>query len=362
MVNIVRTRVADESGFWPQVLGTVARCASAIAAAAIAATAAGAAQAADWANVVMYHRFGEDAFPSTNIHIEQFEAHLAEVQSGGYNVLALPDIIAALRERRDLPDRTVAITVDDAYLSVYNEAWPRLKAAGLPFTLFVATDPIDRGLAGYMTWEQIRELAQAGVTIGSQTATHPHLPAMPLERVRAELAQSNQRFQEELGEVPTIFAYPYGEFGRAVAGVVAEAGFVAAFGQHSGVAHALSDMYALPRFAMNETYGSLERFKLAANALPLKVTEITPTDTVLSGANPPPFGFTVADDIANLRLLACFASNQPGPTRIERLGERRFEVRLDQAFEPGRGRINCTMPASGNRWRWFGIQFYIPRN
>jgi hypothetical protein len=86
--------------------------------------------AADSAVFLMYHRFGEDAYPSTNVRIEQFEAHVAELTSGKYNVMPVGEILGALRSGKSLPDRTIGITIDDAYLSVYKEAWPRLKAAG----------------------------------------------------------------------------------------------------------------------------------------------------------------------------------------------------------------------------------------
>jgi peptidoglycan/xylan/chitin deacetylase (PgdA/CDA1 family) len=328
---------------------------------ALVAGFAGAAVAGDWASVIMYHRFGENTYPATNIRIDQFEAHLAELATGGYTVLPLPDIVAKLRTGGDLPDRTLAITIDDAYASVYQQAWPRLRAAGLPFTLFVATDPIDHGLAGYMTWDQLRELAEAGVTIGSQTASHPHMPNQNRARNEAEIGKSNRRFRTELGATPETFAYPYGEYGSEVKDIVSQSGFLAAFGQHSGVAYAGSDPFSWPRFAMNETYGSLSRFRLAVNALPLKIADRTPADTFLTGQNPPLFGFTVTDDLPNLQQLACFASNQSGPATLERLGERRIEVRLEGAFQPGRGRINCTLPGPNKRWRWFGTQFYIPR-
>ena len=319
------------------------------------------AAAADWASVVMYHRFGEAGFPSTNIRLDQFEAHLAELTSGRYTVLALPDIVDAMKTGRSLPDRTVAITVDDAYASVYAEAWPRLKAAGLPLTLFIATDAVDEANKVYMSWDQIRELAEQGVTIGSQTASHPHMANLSGQRNRWEIRKSNDRFKSELGVAPRLFAYPYGEYGAAVREIVIAAGFDAAFGQHSGVSYGGSDMFTLPRFAMNENYGDIARLRLAANAMPLRVTDITPADTLLTKHNPPAFGFTVAEKLANLHLLACFASNQPEPARLERLGENRFEVRLDTPFAPGRGRINCTVPAPDRRWRWFGTQFYIPK-
>ena len=86
-----------------------------------------AARAADSAVVLMYHRFGEMKHPTTNITIKQFEAHIAELSSGEYTVIALPEIIATLRARRPLPNKTVGISIDDAFLSVYEIAWPRLR-------------------------------------------------------------------------------------------------------------------------------------------------------------------------------------------------------------------------------------------
>ena len=196
--------------------------------------------------------------------------------------------------------------------------------------------------------------------ISEQTSSHPHLPDVSDEQLQKEFMHSNARFNDEIGFVPKLLAYPFGEFGMREKRAAEQAGFIAAFGQHSGVAYANADLYGLPRFAMNENFGSVQRFRLAANALPLRVYDITPHDTVLRDENPPAFGFTVEEGLGGLNRLACFASNQDGAVRIERLGDRRMEVRIEKKFAKGRGRINCTMPAGGDRWRWFGMQFYIP--
>ncbi len=321
------------------------------------------AYAADSATVFMYHRFGENIHPTTNIRIDQFEAHIRELTNGKHNALGLPEIVNALRRGKQLPDNAIGISIDDAFDSVYKVAWPRLKAAGLPFTLFVATDQIDRKVPGYMTWDQIRELARDGVTIGSQTASHLHMPGSSMKAVMSDIAKSNARFVEQLGKRPELFAYPYGESSAEVRAYMIKVGFVAAFGQHSGVLHSAADFHFLPRFAMNEFYGDLSRFHLAANALPLPVREVTPADPKLTPAgNPPSYGFTVyGEALKSLKRLNCYATSQ-GKTRVERLGSGRVEVRLDRKFPPGRARVNCTMPASGGKWRWFGMQFYIPKS
>ena len=317
-------------------------------------TSVGAAMAADHASILMYHRFGETKYPTTNIRLEQFDAHLERLQSGDFTVWPLPRIVEYLQSGQPLPDRTVAITIDDAYLSVYQEAWPRLKALNMPFTLFVATQPIDANRYGYMTWDQIRELQAGGVTIGSQTRSHPHMHQISIEQSKSEIAESNARFIAELGLRPSLFAYPYGEYDRQVIQAVMDAGFTAAFGQNSGIAHGYNGFYELPRFAMNEQYGTLSRLDLAINGLPLKVDQITPEDVILD-QNPPIYGFTLAPDMDKPKQLRCFNSIY-GMLDVTIMG-RRAEIRLPGPLNGNRARINCTMPGEDGRWRWFGRQF-----
>ena len=310
--------------------------------------------AADHATILMYHRFGEENYPSTNVTLEQFEEHLEVLASGPYNVLPLDDIVARLQSGTPLPDRTVAITIDDAYLSVYEEAFPRLLERGFPATLFVATRPVDRGLRAYMDWDQLREWQAAGFGIGSQTQTHPHMHRLSGEENSEELRVSNERFLAELGMRPTLFAYPYGEYNLDVIDLVRDAGFEAAFGQNSGVAHGYDGFFELPRFAMNEQYGNRERLELAINGLPLKVNQLVPEDVVLA-ENPPLYGFTLAADMDNERQLRCFNSKY-GKLDVAIIG-RRAEIRMPGPLVGKRARVNCTMPGPDGRWRWFGRQF-----
>ncbi len=313
--------------------------------------------AADHAAILMYHRFGEGEYPSTNIRLDQFDAHLEKLANGNYTVLSLDKIIRHIQDGTELPDRTVAITIDDAYLSVYTEAWPRLKAKGFPFTVFVATDPVDNGHPNYMSWDQLRQLQANGIGIGSQTKSHPHMHQISLTEIDTELSSSNQRFLSELGLRPTLFAYPYGEYNLAVIERVKAAGFTAAFGQNSGIAHGFDGFFELPRFAFNEQYGAMERLTLAIDGLPLKVSQILPADVMID-ANPPAFGFTLVEEISGNRQLRCFNSTY-GKLSLDRIGPR-AEVRFPGALPSGRARVNCTMPGPDGRWRWFGKQFLVP--
>ncbi len=255
--------------------------------------------------VIMYHRFGESQYPTTSIRLDQFDAHIKELTSGKYHVLPLPEIIAAIRDKKPLPDRTVAITIDDAFESVYREAWPRLRAAHLPFTLFTATGQLGETPDAYMSWAQLRELVKSGeVTVGNHSVTHAHLADQGAARIRQEYAKSNARFEKELGFRPTLQAYPYGEASAKVIAAARAAGFVASFGQHSGVVSDTANMDYLPRFALNEHYGEEKRFKLAINALPIYATDVSPDQ---SHARPQPAG---------VRLHRARQHAAPRPARV----------------------------------------------
>lgn len=316
------------------------------------------------ASILMYHRFGENTVPSTNIRLEQFEAHIAELKSGPYHVMGLPEIVAKLKSGEKLPDRAVAVTADDAYISAFTEGWPRLKKAGIPFTLFVATEPVTSKLRGYLTWDQIRQLKADGVTIGAHSHRHPSLPALTPEQAREDLETSMALFEKELGEKPSLFAYPFGEWDARTLKLVQQFGYSIAFGQHSGVAHSRHDMFWQPRFPMNEAFGSVERLRQVLNALPLPVTDVEPADVLVKlgqPGNPPVLRFTVAPGVERLNQMVCYTGEGNALTP-KLIAERRYEMQAPAALKPPRDRISCSVPSSQpGRFRWFGIQFTVTK-
>ena len=314
---------------------------------------------------VTYHRFGDGRFPSTNITIEQLDAHIEELTSGDYNVVRLSEIVDAFESGTPLPPKTVAITIDDAYATVFEAGWPRFRKAGLPVTLFVSTGPVNNGFDDMMTWDQIRQMKAEGAEIGGHTVTHLHMTRFDTDRNRREIEESNASFESELGEVPSLFAYPFGEASSEIEAMIRKSGHRAAFGQHSGAMSDIDNQFYLPRFPLNETYGDMGRFRTAINALPIPVTDLTPTDMLIVNSegdpNPPAVGFTIDGDVRNLDQLTCFFSHE-GAAEVTRLGDRRIEVRAKTRMPNGRARLNCTMPASGKnagRWHWYGRQFMV---
>ncbi|TPD59768.1 chitin deacetylase [Emcibacter nanhaiensis] len=314
----------------------------------------------DSAVVIMYHRFGEDKYPSTNITLEQFRAHIEELKQEKYNVVPLSEIIEAFENKTPLPTRTVAITIDDAYLSIYENAWPILREAGFPFTLFTSSEPVDLKVDGYMTWDQIREMNQDPlVSIGHHGHSHEHLLRMTPGQVKQDLETASARYKAELGYVPDILAYPFGEYSAEIEELARSLGLKAGFGQHSGTASSRLDIFALPRFAFNEKYATLSRFRLISNSRALPVRDILPTDPTVT-TNPPLIGFTVDKSVRGLSAMSCFPSHLDKAAELKLIGGNRVEIRFDKPFPKGRSRVNCTMPGPGGRWYWFGLPFFVP--
>ncbi|UTW55085.1 polysaccharide deacetylase family protein [Kordiimonas sp. SCSIO 12610] len=310
---------------------------------------------------LIYHRFGEDRYPSTNIRLDQFDAQIEELRSGDYTFMKMSDAVNRLLNKESVPEKAVVVTVDDAFKSVLTEAWPRLKQAGIPLTLFVSTDLVDKQTPGYLNWDEIRQLRSDGVEIGHHGAAHSHLLYEEGSGAQDDIERASKRFEDELGFIPGIFAYPYGEYDQGLINLIERLGFKAAFAQYSGAAPIGGNHYAIPRYPVNERYGNLDRFRLIAKSKALPVRDIIPTSvTLLDEQNPPSFGFTVDSSLTSLDNLACYPSHLGEAAKLIKLDGNRVEVRFNKPFPPGRNRINCTLPAGNGRWYWLGRYFLVP--
>ncbi|MDF1554182.1 MAG: polysaccharide deacetylase family protein [Deferrisomatales bacterium] len=315
--------------------------------------------------VFMYHRFGEDRYPSTSVRLEQFESHLQHLAEGNYQVWPLERVVSHLATDMPIPEHTVALSVDDAYLSVYTEAFPRLRERSWPFTVFVATGPVDQGLQGQMSWAQMREMQAAGVTFANHGVSHAYLirrhrgesEVQWRVRMRDEIETAQRRLVEELGAAPPLFAYPYGEYDEPLANLVRELGYTA-FGQQSGAVGRYSDPRALPRFPMAESYAELQEFAAKARMRALPVVAHTPWDPVLEGTRRPELVVTLGDGQLLREELACFVSGQGStPVRWLDAGRNRFAIQAREDLPPGRSRYNCTVPDRQRNYYWFSQQW-----
>lgn len=326
-------------------------------------------KADDSAVVFMYHRFGEDRYPSTSIRVDQFRQQMEYLRDGGFSVIALAELVAFLSGNQELPPKAVVITVDDAYRSIYEVAYPLLSEYGFPFTVFVSTDPLDSKLPDYLNWDQVREMASSGVTFANHGAGHIYMVERQQDesetswqqRIGADIDKGWQRLTEELTgtnkPLPGVFAYPYGEYDMGTAQQLTQRGYIA-FGQQSGAVGKLSDRRILPRFPMAEAYAGMDGFRTKALSLPMPVTEVTPWDPVTNDPLPQ-ITITLAESFARLGELACFVGGQ-GKVEVSWIEPNsHFVVKPIKALAKGRQRVNCTAPRNDGRYYWFSHQWIV---
>lgn len=322
--------------------------------------------AADTATVFVYHRFGDNRYPSTNISLEDFRSHLEILRRERFDVLPVGAIVERLRRGDPLPERCAAITVDDAYKSFLTGGVPLLKEFGYPATLFVSTDSV--GGQDYLDWPELQVLQREGVEIGNHSATHDYLlDRLPEEdrarwqqRVSADLRQAQEAFRLHLGQAPALLAYPYGEYDPELMAIAREVGFEAALGQQSGVISPASDRFALPRFPMAEAYADAFRSKLLMKPLPVRV--LTPTSPVVGAQNPPLLEVQI--DLSGIApgSLRCFVSGQPdGVIDAQQGGAGAYHVQARQPLTGRRSKYTLTARGRDGDWYWFSQLWIRPQ-
>ena len=255
-------------------------------------------------------------------------------------------------------EKKILLTVDDAFQSFYDNAWPYLKKNQIPFVLFVSTEPV--GNNGYMNWDQIKEIesSEYGV-IGHHSHSHDYLIDKSEEVFLNDIKTSNLIFKEKLGYVPALFSYPFGEYSGFMRDYISQ-NFKIAFGQHSGIIDVNKNRFELPRFPINEKYGEIKRFKSIINYFPLEYKNLEPQEKKLSKENnPPKFKVEFFENQKNIENINCYSNEGDKWMKSNiKLVEKELTIEFREPFLPRRGRINCSVNDNG-KWRWFGTQFII---
>jgi|TARA_B110000114_G_scaffold164778_1_gene184606 peptidoglycan/xylan/chitin deacetylase (PgdA/CDA1 family) len=308
---------------------------------------------------LMYHRFDEKKYPSTNIQMNIFKEQIKIIQSLNYGFFNPGNLEKNFNNVKK--EKKILITIDDAFSSFYENAWPYLKEERIPFILFVSTDAI--GKNGYMNWDQIKILEkEPNVYIGNHSHTHDYLVNFETRDFIKDINTANKIFIKNLGYNPIFFSYPFGEYSKFIKEYISKH-FKFAFGQHSGVIDFNKDRYELPRFPINEKYGDLKRFKFLINLQPLQFKTLNPDEKYLIPSNNPPnFSVEFFKEQQNLNNINCFSDegNQWEKSDIY-LDKITLNINFRDKFIFRRGRINCSLNDNGV-WRWFGVQFSIKQD
>jgi peptidoglycan/xylan/chitin deacetylase (PgdA/CDA1 family) len=308
---------------------------------------------------LMYHRFDENKYPSTNIQMDVFKKQIKIIKNLKYNFYDPKDLEKNFHTLKI--EKKILITIDDAFSSFYEVAWPYLKKEKIPFILFVSTESV--GKNGYMTWNQIKELEKENtVHIGNHSHTHSYLVSLKNEDFISDIDTSSSIFKNKLGYNPIFFSYPFGEYSSFIREYISK-NFKFSFGQHSGVIDVNKDPYELPRFPINEKYGDLKRFEFLINLYPLQYKVLYPSEKYLTNNNnPPKFLVEFFDDQKNINNINCFSDEGNKWEKSNTyFNQDTLNLNFREKFKFRRGRVNCSLNDNGV-WRWFGVQFSIEQN
>jgi len=307
---------------------------------------------------LMYHRFDENKYPSTNIKMDVFKKQIEIIKRNNFEFFDPKNFSEEFNKVKT--DKKILITIDDAFLSFYENAWPFLKENQIPFILFTSTDFI--GKKGYMNIDQLREVEKEGFAyLGNHSHMHEYMVTFDFNKFTNDIDRSIEIFNNLFNYNPIFFSYPFGEYSLEQKNYISSK-FEYAFGQHSGVIDLNKDPYELPRFPINEKYGDLKRFEFLIKLLPLQYSKIIPEDKLILNNNPPKMQIEFFKEQKNLSAINCF-SDEGGSwnnSNIE-LIENTLVVHFREKFNFRRGRINCSLN-DNEGWRWFGSQFSINLN
>jgi len=305
---------------------------------------------------LMYHRFNENKYPSTNVQMNIFKSQIGIIYNNNFKFYNPNNF--EIEFNKPKTEKKILLTIDDAFTSFYENAWPYLKENKIPFILFVSTEAV--GKFGYMTWHQIKEIEKEDfVFLGNHSHSHEYLIDYNFKDFKNDIEKSINNFKKEIGYNPKFFSYPFGEYSLEQKNYISK-NFKFAFGQHSGVIDLNKDKYELPRFPINEKYGDLGRFERLVKFLPLQYNNIIPKDKFLeSNNNPPIMQIEFFKTQKNLDKISCYSNEGDDwyKTNIK-LDNNKLNIFFREKFKGRRGRINCSMKDLEG-WRWLGIQFSI---
>ncbi len=271
------------------------------------------------AHILCYHRFDDPKpkYKHTNISSKSFLSQINLLKADGKKFVSLSSITTALKTSKQIDANAVSITVDDAYKSFYEKAFPILRDAKIPFTLCVYVEAIDKKYGDYMTWEQIKEVSKYG-EIALHSYAHKDLTKLTADELKKDTTDALASFEKHMGFKPKQYAYPFGLYNIDVKNTIKSFGFEAILTVDSGAVNVQSDVNQIERVAMSEETD----FKLSIAVKPLDITLQKPN----AGARK-----TIKGSIQNYTGKTIKVYVAKGDVRTLELKEGKFETTVDMA-------------------------------
>ncbi len=173
------------------------------------------------------------------------ENQAAYLEANGYHTINPAQLVAALKSGAALPSKPIILTFDDSYRDFYTAAFPILQRHHLIATNYVVSEYVTNSYPAYMTTDMVKAIDKAGMNVAAHTKTHVDLTRQSLAEALNQIKGSKTTLEAMIGKPVLDFAYPYGAFNAAVAGLVAQAGFSDARTTLYATVHSAGNMFTM---------------------------------------------------------------------------------------------------------------------
>ena len=314
------------------------------------------------ASILLYHHVSDTTPKSTSISPKLFKQHLKYLEDNHFNVLPLEQIISSLKNKEKLPNKTVAITFDDAYKSVLYEAAVLLEKKSWPFSVFVNAQATSAKYKNYLSWNELKTIIKKGGTIGSHSYDHAHLVRKLKNesnkdyenRIYNNLKKDRDIIENKLDIKVKMFAYPYGEYNDFLKKTLKSFSYYG-LGQQSGAVGQSSDFLAIPRFPMAMNYAKMNNFITRVNTLAFDIKNVNIGESILieRTMKNETFSFDVKIKDFYLRQLACYSFGKSLKlTKTKKDDFVNISMSLPNWYN-GRQKINCTAPSINTKKAYY---------
>ncbi|HXF70471.1 MAG TPA: polysaccharide deacetylase family protein [Thermoflexus sp.] len=211
--------------------------------------------------ILMYHYIsnppaGADRYRlDLSVRPSMFEAHLQYLRQAGFETVSLSDLILYLTQGHPLPPRPIVLTVDDGYRDAYEEAFPILQRYGFRATFFVLTGRADEGDPRYLSWEQIRQMSEAGMDIQLHGREHIPLSGRDEAFLFYHIIGGKQSIEAHTGRPVRFFAYPSSDYDELLIQFLDGYRFWGAVTTAYGADERLANRFMWPRIRIRGTDG-----------------------------------------------------------------------------------------------------------
>jgi peptidoglycan/xylan/chitin deacetylase (PgdA/CDA1 family) len=322
--------------------------------------------------ILQYHHVSDRTPASTSISPKQFEVHLQYLKDNNFKVVPLSELIEGIKNQQPLPDKSVAITFDDAYTDVLTQAKPILDKFSFPYTIFVNPGIINSNdnndASHYLTWIQLKALSDTGVIIANHGYEHDSMVRITegltkeqwLTKQTELLLKSEEIIKSNTGQSWRYYAYPYGEYDVAVQAWAKANDFVA-FSQQSGAIDLSTDLTSVPRFPASKPYDKISGLRDKLNSLAFNISfKGEQAETIFKHKETKNITFEIETGDFYKSGLNCYISGL-GKQKINWHDDKSFSITFSNDLPIGRVRANCTAASISKpgRYYWYSKPWFI---